>query len=65
MEDDFGVDMVGDYEQQFTNCEIQVVDISCNKSILVVDLERKFGTFGDFGGYTSNIILEGKWECEC
>ena len=42
-----------DYEQHFTKLEIQVVDISHNMSILMVELESKFVPFGYFQGLNS------------
>ena len=60
MTDNFGEGVVNDYEQQFTKIEIQVINISRKMSIFMLDLDRKFGPFGDFGGSNSNIGLEGK-----
>ena len=39
---------------------IQVVDITCNMSILMASLEIYFGPFDDVGGSKSEIGLEGK-----
>ena len=44
-----------EYEQRFTKLEMQAIDISWKMSILMADLESKFGPFYDFGGSISMI----------
>ena len=59
MEDEFNEESRGKYEQLFTKLEIQVVDISCNMSILMVDIEIKFISFGNFEGSNFDFGSEG------
>jgi len=55
-----GEESTGEYEEQLTKLEIQVVDISRNMSILMAALESKFGPFGYYGGSNSEVGSEDK-----
>ena len=60
MVDEYSESPRDDSDERFSKLELHVVEISCNMTILIVDIESKFGSFKGFGGSNSESRSDGK-----